>query len=390
VATVSRERASANPQPDVVGQVDSVRHIRTPALLCDLDLLEGNIARMAALTTSAGIGLRPHAKSHRSATIARLQLDAGAVGIAFAKLSEADAIIEQLRADGYPRRVSTLLTSPLAGADAAARALALAARCDLFVVVDHPDGVDELARAASTSDARLSLLCDVDVGLGRTGVVGPGAALSVVDRIAEHSTLTFAGVQGYGGHLQHIAGREQRRAATAASTRQLETVIDALESHGHAVSMRTGGGTGTANIDIDLGVLNELQTGSYVFMDREYRDALGDDPEGQYRHSLTIATTVISANHEDFVTVDAGLKAMATDAGAPLVVGHEATSTYHFFGDEQGMITNSQAHSFRRGDRVALIPPHCDPTVDRYDVLWFVRNDVVEQVVEITARGCSQ
>src|ERR1019366_9494949 len=156
---------------------------------------------------------------------------------------------------------------------------------------------------------------------------------------------------GYGGHLQHIAGRLQRRSATETSTRQLETVIDALESRGQSVALRTAGGTGTANIDIDLGVLNELQAGSYVFMDREYRDALGSDPEGQYRHSLTIATTVISANHDDYVTIDAGLKAMATDAGGPPALGHETSSTYHFFGDEQGMIPNGGARSFRRGER---------------------------------------
>jgi len=383
-------RAVTSRQPDLAGHADSVRRIPTPALLCELDLLEDNIVRMAAITVSAGVGHRPHAKSHKSATIARRQLDAGAVGLACAKLSEAEALVSQLRTDGYGHRLSVLLTSPLASADAARRAAVLADRCDLLVVVDHPDAVDELASAASTSDARLSLLCDVDVGLGRTGVGGPDAALEVVERISRHATLSFAGLQGYGGHLQHIAGRLQRRSATESSTRQLETVIDALESRGVPVALRTGGGTGTANIDIDLGVLNELQAGSYVFMDREYRDALGSDPEGQYRHSLTIATTVISANHDDYVTVDAGLKAMATDAGAPLVVGHETTSTYHFFGDEQGMITNSPTHSFRRGERVTLIPPHCDPTVDRYDVLWFVRDDVVVDVVEITARGCSQ
>jgi len=124
-------------------------------------------------------------------------------------------------------------------------------------------------------------------------------------------------VQGYAGHLQHVHGREQRRRATLESAQRLQNVIELLEHEGHRVSLRTGGGTGTSEIDIEIGLLNELQPGSYVFMDREYRDALGSDPEGRFRQSLTIATTVVSSNPRELVTVDAGLKAMATDAGPP-------------------------------------------------------------------------
>jgi len=384
-----RNRVDTTQWPAVIGQPDSLQRVPTPALVCDLDLLEGNIAKMATLTRDAGVALRPHAKSHKCAKIARRQLDAGAAGIACAKIAEAEALVNELLTDDATR-ISILLTSPLASPDAAARIVELARRCDLFVVVDHPDGVDELASALRRHDTTVSLLCDVDVGLARTGVKDADGALRVVERIVANEHLRFSGVQGYGGHLQHLQGREQRIEATTTATRLLETVISALESRGVAVTLRTGGGTGTANIDIELGVLNELQTGSYVFMDREYRDALGDDPEGEYRHSLSIATTVISANHDDFVTVDAGLKAMATDAGSPVVVGHETTSSYFFFGDEQGMVTNSPAHRFERGERVALIPPHCDPTVDRYDAMWFVREGVIVEIAPITARGCSQ
>src|ERR1019366_7391899 len=272
----------------------------------------------------------------------------GRFDLAFAKLSEAEAVTARLRSDGYQPRVSTLLTSPLVGAALAQRAVALASHCDLIVFVDHLDGVDELASAAKEATVELSVLCDVDVGLGRTGVTGPNEALRVVERIEASSHLGFGGVQGYGGHLQHISGRDERRTATVASTGLLQRVIEALESHGHRVTLRTGGGTGTSEIDIELGVLNELQPGSYVFMDREYRDALGDDPEGRFAQSLFLATTVISANQEGFVTVDAGLKAMATDAGTPLVVDHEDSVQYHFFGDEQGLVTNGPDGPFTR------------------------------------------
>jgi D-serine deaminase-like pyridoxal phosphate-dependent protein len=143
-------------------------------------------------------------------------------------------------------------------------------------------------------------------------------------------------------------------------------------------------------IDIEIGLLNELQPGSYVYMDREYSDALGEDPEGQFLQSLMITTTVISSNQKDFVTVDAGLKAMATDAGPPLVIGHEATANYEFFGDEHGIISSGSESPFSRGDRLDLVPPHCDPTVDRFDFVWLVQDDIVIGVADIDARGCSQ
>jgi D-serine deaminase-like pyridoxal phosphate-dependent protein len=368
----------------------SRRLIPTPALVCDLDLLDQNIAHMAEVTTAAAVTLRPHVKSHKSAFVARRQLDAGAVGLSCAKLAEAEALVERFVADGDERTISVLLTSPLMGEASARRAWTLAERCDLIAVLDHPDGVDELAGASSGGDVRISVLCDVDVGVGRTGVVGPEQALRLVERIGQKPALRFAGVQGYGGDLQHIAGREERRAATRTSTGRLEAVIEALESRGIEVRVRTGGGTGTTVIDIEIGVLNELQPGSYVFMDREYRDALGEDPEGRFSQSLTIATSVISANQRDFVSVDAGLKSMATDAGSPLVLGHEGDSEYHFFGDEYGLVTNSKGDAFHRGDRLDLVPPHCDPTVDRYDFMWLVRGDVVIGVADVDARGCSQ
>jgi len=373
-----------------LGEANSRRLVATPALVCDLTLLHSNIERMAERARDAGVTLRPHVKSHKSAYIAERQLEAGAVGLSFAKLGEAEVIVERLQVDGHHPSISVLLTSPLAGRHSAERAAELAARCDLIVVVDHCDGVDELEAAAAATETTMSVLCDVDVGFGRTGVVGPAEALAVAERVNVSTRLRFRGVQGYGGNLQHIAGREHRRVATIESTKRLSLVVHVLESAGFNVAIRSGGGTGTMGLDVEIGVLNELQTGSYVFMDREYRDALGEDHEGQFAQSLTLVTTVISANHERYVTVDAGLKSMATDAGVPLVVGHERTATYRFRGDEQGTVSSTPEHSFHRGERIELVPPHCDPTVDRYDVIWLVHDDVVLDVLEVTARGRSQ
>jgi D-serine deaminase-like pyridoxal phosphate-dependent protein len=372
------------------GLPGSRSRIRTPALLCDIDALMSNITQMATLARLAGVALRPHVKSHKSAFIAKCQLEAGAVGLSCAKLSEAEALIDRFNLSDSESDISILLTSPITGDLNARRAAALAQLCELIVVVDHLDGVNELDAALHGVDASLDVLCDVDVGLARTGVRGASEAIAIVERLAACSQLHFAGVQGYAGHVQHIAGRERRLEANTLSMHALSQIIDSLEAHGHPVALCTGGGTGTASIDVEFGLLNELQVGSYVFMDREYRDALAGDREGEFRQSLTIATTVISANHERFVTVDAGLKAMATDAGAPTIVGYEGEATYQFFGDEHGLVTNGPRVRFQRGERLALVPPHCDPTVDKYDRIWLVRGDVVFDEIDVTARGCSQ
>ena len=383
--TPSRREALAH-----LGEPSSRSLIATPALLCDIDLLKSNLLTMARTTSQAGVSLRPHVKSHKSAAIARMQLEHGAVGLSFAKLSEAEAIVEALTMSDPTRRVSVLLTSPLAGEQNAARATALAEHCELIVVIDDVAGVEELNRTGERGRRRISALCDVDVGLGRTGVTGIDQAKEVSLRIANSPWIDFAGVQGYGGQLQHMANRDDRREATRTAIDKLATVVAGLEEEGLQVPIRSGGGTGTALLDIECGVLNELQAGSYVFMDREYRDALGDADEGSFAQSLVIETTVISSNQSSFVTVDAGLKSMATDAGSPVVIGHESSSQFHFFGDEHGLVTFDAAQPIRRGDRLTLIPPHCDPTVDRYDLIFLVRGDVLIDVVKVTARGCSQ
>lgn len=381
---------SGSPRYDVVldhlGRPNSRELLSTPALECDLDLLDENIAALAARASSAGVHLRPHVKSHKSAFIATRQLSAGAVGLAVAKLSEAEVVTAALAREN--EQLSILVTSPMVGGALLARAKVLSERCSLIVVVDSVDGVDELARTFTSGDLSLSVLCDVDVGLGRTGVVDVDGARRVVERINSKG-LHFAGVQGYAGHVQHVKGREERRAMTLATTERLGRAVAALEDDGNIVGIRTGGGTGTFGIDIELGVLNELQCGSYVFMDREYRDALGEDEEGRFHQSLFLVTTVISANQHHFVTTDAGLKSMATDAGPATVWGHESTSTYAFFGDEHGLLQDASV-SWTRGDRLRLVPPHCDPTINLYDVVWLVREDVVVGYFEVVARGHSQ
>jgi D-serine deaminase-like pyridoxal phosphate-dependent protein len=350
------------------------RHdLPTPALVIDIAAMDRNIARMAAFAAARGIALRPHAKTHKSGEIARRQIAAGAVGICCAKLGEAEA----LAADGVG---DIHLTSPVVTPGAIARLVALNARIALSVVVDHPDNVRALAAAA---DAPLTVFIDVDPGIHRTGVTSPEAAVELARAIDAGARLKLGGVQYYCGTHQHIPSEADRRAAIVERTDYLRNVIAALEEAGFAIPVVTGAGTGTFAIDADLGVLTELQVGSYIFLDREYRDC---ELEGAFESALFVDSSVISANAAGMVTIDAGIKSFATDAGVPvLAAGGEGR--YVFKGDEHGALLGELGLGL--AERVTLVPPHCDPTVNLYDLYYLVDGDTVTGSWPVTARGRS-
>jgi len=365
-----------------LGRPGSAEAIPTPAAVLDLDAFDRNVATMAARAKAAGLALRPHAKSHKCAALARRQMAAGAVGICCAKLAEAEA----LAAAGIGH---ILLTSPIAGPVAAVRAARLAATLpDFRMVVDHPDAAAELGAAAT---APIQVIIDIDVGLGRTGCHDAEQAAAVARAVLAQPNLRLLGVQGYGGAWQHMEGANARASAVAEGMQKLTAAIAAVRAAGGTVDVVTGGGTGTFTADAAQGVLNEVQPGSFAFMDREYRDALMSDPDGAYEQALTIVASVISANHPKWVTVDAGLKAFSTDGPAPLpLTPRFAESRYRFFGDEHGMLTRPEGAPVVRGERIAFAPGHIDPTLDRYDLLHLVQGDMLVDIVRIEARGASQ
>jgi D-serine deaminase-like pyridoxal phosphate-dependent protein len=352
------------------------RALPTPALVIERAALERNIARMGAFAAARGIALRPHAKTHKSGEIARRQIAAGAVGICCAKLSEAEALAGEGVGDIH-------LTSPVVTAEAIGRLARLSERISLSVVVDHPDNVAALAAAVD----RLKVFVDVDPGNHRTGVASPEAAVALADAIAAAGNLRLGGVQFYCGSQQHILAVAERRAAILERTDYLRTVLAALAEAGHAVPVVTGGGTGSFVIDAELGVLTELQVGSYIFLDREYRDCEFGAAPG-FEPALAVDATVISANAAGMVTLDAGLKAFAADAGVAVVLsGAPLDSRYAFMGDEHGALIGAGLPGL--GARVTLMPPHCDPTVNLYDRYFVVEGEMVVDVWPVTARGCS-
>lgn len=355
----------------------------TPALAINLCVLDHNIDAMARFARDHGLALRPHAKTHKSVRIAGRQIGAGAAGICCAKLGEAEAMIH----GGID---SILVTSPVVSAEAIRRLAQLHAMAtDLAVVVDHPLMVARLAEAA-TPQKPLRVLVDVDPGMKRTGVASASAAVDLARLIVAAPTLDYGGVQFYCGLEQHIPRLAARRAAIEARTNYLREVICALRDAGHAPPVVTGGGTGTHRIDAELGVLTEIQPGSYVFMDEQYLACEVDGTDAQFGRSLAVHATVISANHPGLVTVDAGTKALSIDGPAPTVLSGSPQGTlYRFMGDEHGVLELPEG---RPGpalrDRVILGVPHCDPTVNLHDV-YHVWDEGQWMTWPIEARGRS-
>jgi D-serine deaminase-like pyridoxal phosphate-dependent protein len=372
----------------LLNQQGSRHSLNTPALVIDLDALTRNIARMADFARNRGLQLRPHAKTHKSPDIARRQIEAGAVGISCAKIGEAEVLADHGIARGLH------ITSPVVSFPAIERLVELNARTEeLTCVVDNPINISALGAAARGSGKPLSVILDIDPGMGRTGVGSTAAALAVFEAIQAEEALRYVGVQFYCGAQQHIESYEARRQAMAERAAFVRAVIDALGAVGGRPRIVTGGGTGSHGIDATLNLFTELQVGSYVFMDAQYLacDLTGDDEPSSFETALMIDARVVSANTPGLVTLDAGLKAFSTDAGNPLVLsGAPAGATYRFMGDEHGALTLPDGATLPLAHVVTLGAPHCDPTVNLYDTYHVVQGDTLRALWPVAARGRSR
>ena len=370
----------------LIGRQGSRRSLNTPALVLDVEALDRNIAAMATFAAANGLKLRPHAKTHKSVDIARRQIAAGALGACCAKLGEAEALAE----GGIE---GLLITSPIVGQPGVERLVALAATSPtLMHACDNPEAVAAIGAAAKSAGVAITLLVDLDPGLRRTGAATPEDAVALAREIAGHPSLRFGGVQFYCGAEQHIEAYADRREAIIDRTVKLTDTIAGLKAAGLPPPIVTGGGTGSHAIDAELGVFTELQVGSYIFMDRQYGDcALREDAGAPFETALMIDARVISASHSMLVTIDAGLKAFATEAGAPpILAGAPEGSTYRFMGDEHGAIVPPRGIAPPKlGERVTLAAPHCDPTVNLYEAYHVVRGDTLEAIWPVSARGRS-
>ena len=371
----------------LIGQQGSRRSLNSPSLVLDLEMLDRNIAEMASFAKAHNVKLRPHSKTHKSADIARRQMEAGALGVCCAKLGEAEAL-------GEAGIQSLHITSPVVTPQAIQRLVELNAKVsDLMLVVDHPDNAEALASAAAKAGKPLTVIVDIDPGIHRTGTASPEATVELVQKVANFRSLAYAGVQFYCGSHQHIVDFKERTAQIKERTEYLQGILAKLEEAGLKPGIVTGSGTGTHYIDAKLGVFTELQVGSYVFMDHDYNvcDLRGLD-KPTFEQALQIDARVVSANTPGMVTVDAGLKAMATEKGPPMILkGAVEGATTRFMGDEHlAVIAPEGGEAPKLGDQVVLFPPHCDPTVNLYESFHVVKGDTLVEIWPVTARGRSR
>ena len=353
--------------------------VDTPALVVDLDALEHNLSAMKTALRGGGVRLRAHAKAHKCPEIARLQVKSGAVGICVQKVSEAEIMVEAGLRDVF-------VSNQVVGAYKVKRLVQLGRRARIAACVDDARNVAELSAAADAAGVVIDVLVEINVGQDRCGVAPGDPALHLVQAVKSARFLRFAGLHAYHGSAQHMRSIAERRVAVEQAAAKARRTKELLASYHIGCETITGGGTGTFLFEAASDVFNEVQAGSYIFMDADYgRNAWDGFPP--FRQSLFVLSTVMSTAVPGRVVVDAGLKALATDSGMPLI--HRRNSLeYISASDEHGVINVADAREAPKlGEKLRLVPGHCDPTVNLHDWIVGVRDDKVEALWPVAARG---
>ncbi|MRX51435.1 DSD1 family PLP-dependent enzyme [Paracoccus sp. S-4012] len=358
--------------------------VQTPSLILDLDALERNIAKMGAYAKAHGMRHRAHGKMHKSVDVLRLQQElGGAVGVACQKVSEAEVfaragvgdilISNQVR---DREKINRLARLPQWGAQ-------------VTVCVDDIANVAALSAAAQAHGTTIECFVELDCGAGRCGVTSTQDLLDIAKAIDGAAGLRFSGLQAYEGMLQHIEVYETRKAKFEIAAAKVRTAVDALEQIGLKPSLVSGGGTGSYYFESTSGIYNELQCGSYAFMDADYgrvRDKDGNRiDESAWENALFLLTSVMSHVQPSRAICDAGLKAQSVDSGLPVIYGRNDVK-YVECSDEHGTIDDPD-NVLKVNDKLRLVPGHCDPTCNLHDWYVGVRNSRVEKLWPISARG---
>ncbi|MBV7396967.1 3-hydroxy-D-aspartate aldolase BhcC [Mameliella sediminis] len=358
--------------------------IQTPCLILDLDALERNIKKMGDYAKAHGMRHRVHGKMHKSVDVAKLQEElGGAVGVCCQKVSEAevfarggikDVLVSNQVRD--PRKIDRLAQLPKLGART-------------IVCVDDVDNVAELSAAAQKHDTQIECFVEIDCGAGRCGVTTTGDVVAIAKAIETAPGLKFTGIQAYQGAMQHLDSYEARKQKLDVAIAMVRDAVEGLKAEGIDCELVSGGGTGSYYFESTSGVYNELQCGSYAFMDADYGRILDKDgnriDQGEWENAFFILTQVMSHAKADKAICDAGLKAQSVDSGLPVIFGRDDVE-YVKCSDEHGVIADPLG-VLSVGDKLKLVPGHCDPTANVHDWYVGVRNGKVETLWPVSARG---
>lgn len=358
--------------------------IQTPALVLDLDALERNIKKMGDYAKAHGMRHRVHGKMHKSVDVAKLQEElGGAVGVCCQKVSEAEVFA---RGGIKDILVSNQVRDPQK-IDRLARLPKLGART--IVCVDDLANVADLSAAAQKHGTELEVFVEIDCGAGRCGVTTTEAVVEIAKAVNAAENLKFSGIQAYQGAMQHMDSYEDRKAKLDIAIAQVADAVEGLKNEGIDCELVSGGGTGSYYFESNSGVYNELQCGSYAFMDADYGRILDKDgnriDQGEWENAFFILTQVMSHAKADKAIVDAGLKAQSVDSGLPFIFGRDDVE-YIKCSDEHGVVADPNG-VLKVGEKLRLVPGHCDPTANVHDWYVGVRNGKVETVWPVSARG---
>lgn len=349
----------------------NINNIQTPALILDKKILKENMEAMKDILKGTGLSLRPHYKSHKCDYLAHLQVENGAKGMTCAKLSEAIDLCDS--------GITDILIANEIVDDKKIRTLAdLAGDCRLTVCVDSTDNVRSLSHAVETAGNTLYCLVEYDIGMERCGVTTKEEVLRLAECICQSPGLVFDGLQVYAGHLSHEEDRDTRHSETMANYHKIKEVVAYLSENGIDVNVISGGSTGTAAIKAKWGLYNELQAGSYLFMDATYKNL-----ELPFKNSLYILSTVVSVR-DNLAVIDSGVKTCGVDQGMPEVKG---IGVRNIVASEEHFQLHHPEKKLKAGDKVRLIPGHCCSTVNLFDKIYLVDGDKVERRLLITAKG---
>ncbi|MEC9368453.1 MAG: DSD1 family PLP-dependent enzyme [Pseudomonadota bacterium] len=365
-----------------------IADVDTPALLLDLDAFERNLARMAGAVAGTALRLRPHSKTHKSPVIARMQIERGAVGVCCQKVSEAEVMLRAGIAN-------VLVSNEVIGRGKLDRLAALSREAEwIGLCVDHPDGLAQAEAAARDAGVVLHALVEIDVGAGRCGIAPGEPALALAQAIDRSPHLAFAGLQAYQGAAQHIRKYAERKAAIDRAADLTRETIRLLERAGIDCPIVGGAGTGTFRFEAGSGVYNELQSGSYIFMDADYGRNLDADGSqfDEFENALFVYATVMSRPGDNVAVVDAGHKSASVDSGMPVPFARSGLA-YGTPSDEHGVLrVEGSNRPPELGEKILLVPGHCDPTVNLHD--WYVcvrgmgsKSAHVEDIWPVAARG---
>ena len=360
----------------------------TPCLTIDINALIENLTIMQEFGQKHKINIRPHCKTHKCSRLAKMQIEYGAIGVCAAKVSEAEVLIN----NGID---NVLITSPVITLNKLRRLqLCLEKSPTTLVVVDNEHNVRDLNSLGELIKTRVSVLIDLNSGIGRTGIENK-QALTFAKIISSYPWLNLVGIQCYAGNLQHVHSYQERKNRSLKVMKAASKVLRQLNQYGFNCSILTGTGTGTYDIDMQGTSVTEIQPGSYTVMDVEYHEieSAHDNKFTNFMNSMTLLTSVISSNKERHVTVDAGTKGIYVDAHhKPKIINFDGLHyDWNGFGDEHGKVTAEPGYKLpTNADVIELIVPHCDPTINLYDYFYIIEQDRVVDIWEIDLRGKSQ